>query len=200
MYKLNPANVNNIFSKTVWDLWAFWRLVFRQMSCIKNVLWTTKPHLTFHGHENDHMVTEFFSFLGKLALFFVRARLGSDSACLTYSRWKRVYWTVNILVWAEFTRKTLHEVSLIRSVGIVLTTLLLVLKGNTQEKAKQRANMSEKSVKESVQTHSCLHLHACVLSHTLSIDSTSFDFKIKGQIHYRIIKSALEKRISILWD
>ena len=131
---------------------------------------------------------------------------------LTFSLLTRVSWAVNILVWAEFARKTPHEVSLIQSAGIVLTTLLLMLKGNTQEKAKQRANMSEKSVKESVQTHSCLHLHACVLSHTLSLslththththsnDSTSFDFKIKGQIHYRIIKSALEKKISILWD
>ena len=192
MYKHDREGVNNVLLKAVWDLWAFPESDF--------------PWGWPHGDWIVFISAQTCAFLCESSLKRWQC-LGGASSISPSAFWRG---SVNILVWAEFARKTPHEVSLIQSAGIVLTTLLLMLKGNTQEKAKQRANMSEKSVKESVQTHSCLHLHACVLSHTLSLslshththsnDSTSFDFKIKGQIHYRIIKSALEKKISILWD
>lgn len=99
---------------------------------------------------------------------------------------------MNVLVRAEFTRE-----------GLICGHLLGRSGFDTGKTAKaqqqqQQADMFEKLVKVYRQ-NSCLHLYVCVPTHTQQgSDSASFDFKIKGQIHYRIIKWALEKRIGIL--
>lgn len=102
MYKLDPADVNNVFSKTVWDLWAFfgglysarWAVwSFKQVPIYFSGFWEAAALLccealkTFCGLRNLTWLSmgmrtttwwlNFFSFLGKLVLFFVRARLSS---------------------------------------------------------------------------------------------------------------------------